>query len=90
VTTVAAADVNGSDPDGKPVTLPEPNQEILKTAFATDQGDTSRVAQAQDGTIFALHVDKVIAPPVRPLAEVLVTLPSGRRGKRRAQKCWRR
>jgi peptidyl-prolyl cis-trans isomerase D len=70
VTTVTAADVNGSNPDGKPATLPEPNQEILKTAFATDQGDTSRVAQAQDGTIFALHVDKVIAPQVRPLAEV--------------------
>ena len=70
LTTVAAADVNGTDPDGKPVALPEPKEEIMKTAFATEQGDTSRVTQAQDGTIFALHVDKVIPPQVRPLADV--------------------
>ena len=70
ITNIAAADVNGTNPDGKPVTLPEPKEEILKTAFATDQGDTSRVSQAQDGTIFVLHVDKVTPPQVRPLADV--------------------
>ena len=70
VTAVAAADVNGTDADGKPVALPEPKEEILKTAFATEQGETGRVTQAQDGTIFALHVDKVIPPQVRPLADV--------------------
>jgi peptidyl-prolyl cis-trans isomerase D len=70
LTNVAAADVNGADADGKPVALPAAKDEVLKTAFATEQGDTSRVAQSQDGTIFALHVDKVISPQVRPLAEV--------------------
>jgi peptidyl-prolyl cis-trans isomerase D len=43
---------------------------MLKTVFSTEQGDTSRVSQAQDGAIFAIHVDKVIAPQVRPLADV--------------------
>ena len=43
---------------------------MLKTAFSTEQGDTSRVAQTQDGAIYALHVDKVTPPQVRPLAEV--------------------
>jgi len=70
LTNVAAADVNGADADGKPVELPAAKDEVLKTAFATEQGDTSRVAQSPDGTIFALHVDKVIAPQVQPLAEV--------------------
>ena len=70
LTNVAAADVNGAGPDGKPVALPSAKDEILKTAFSTEQGDTSRVAQTQDGAIFALHVDKVAPPQVRPLAEV--------------------
>jgi peptidyl-prolyl cis-trans isomerase D len=70
LTNVAAADVNGADTDGKPVALPAAKDEVLKTAFATEQDDTSRIAQSPDGTIFALHVDKVIAPQVRPLAEV--------------------
>src|SRR5204862_219252 len=68
--TVAAADSNGADPDGKPVALAAGKEEMLKTAFSTEQGDTSRVAQTQDGAIFALHVDKVTPPQVRPLAEV--------------------
>jgi peptidyl-prolyl cis-trans isomerase D len=70
LTNVAAADVNGAGPDGKPVALPSAKDEILKTAFSTEQGDTSRVAQTQEGAIFALHVDKVTPPQVRPLAEV--------------------
>ena len=71
LTTVAAADVNGSDLDGKPAALPQmAKDEVLKTAFSTEQGETSRVAQTQDGAIFAVHVDKVTAPQVRPLADV--------------------
>jgi peptidyl-prolyl cis-trans isomerase D len=70
LTTVPAAESNGADPDGKPVALPAGKEEMLKTAFSTEQGDTSRVAQTQDGAIFALHVDKVTPPQVRPLAEV--------------------
>jgi len=70
VTTIAAADVNGADAEGKPVALPLAKDEILKTVFSTEQGDTSRVSQTQDGAIFAVRVDKVVAPQVRPLAEV--------------------
>jgi len=70
VMTVAAADLGGNDPDGKAVELPVTKQEILKTAFATERGDTSRVIETPDGAIFAVHVDKVIPPQVRPLAEV--------------------
>jgi len=42
----------------------------LKLAFATDQGQTSRVTETPDGVIFALHVDKVIPSQVKPLDEV--------------------
>ena len=68
--TVAAADEGGRDPQGKAVTLPAASDEILKTVFATSQGDTSRIIDTKDGSIFAIHVDKVTPPQVRPLAEV--------------------
>ena len=70
LTTVAASDEGGRDPDGKEVKLPVAAEEIFKAVFATNQGDTSRVTDIQDGSIFAVHVDTVTAPRVRPLAEV--------------------
>ncbi|HEX3883518.1 MAG TPA: peptidyl-prolyl cis-trans isomerase [Stellaceae bacterium] len=70
VTKVEAADVGGRAPDGKAVELPVGGADALKTLFQTDQGDTSRVIDAEDGSIYAIHTDKVIAPRVKPLAEV--------------------
>jgi peptidyl-prolyl cis-trans isomerase D len=70
LTTVAAVDENGNDPDGKPVALPFAAAEILKTVFATSRGDTSRITDTQDGAIFAVQVDKVTPPQPRPLADV--------------------
>ena len=69
-TTLAAADEGGRDPQGNAVTLSAAPDEILKTVFATSQGDTSRTIDTKDGSIFAVHVDKVTPPQVRPLAEV--------------------
>ncbi len=68
--TVAASDDGGSDPAGKAVALPVAADEVLKAVFATNQGDTSRIMDMKDGSIFAVHVDKITPPQVRPLAEV--------------------
>ena len=68
--TVAAADEGGNDAQGKPVKLPAAQGEILKTVFATGKGDTSRIIDAQDGSIYAVHVDTVTPPQVRKLDEV--------------------
>lgn len=70
LTTVAALDEGGNDPDGKRVALPVASEEVLKTVFTTGQGETSRIADMQDGSIFAIRVDKVTPPQVKPLAEV--------------------
>ena len=70
ILTVAAADESGRDADGKPLQLPVTSEEVLKTVFATNQGDTSRVTDTPDGAIFAVRVDKVTAPQTRPLADV--------------------
>jgi len=69
-TVIAAADEGGHDPEGKPVTLPLPADEVLKLVFATDQGQTSRVTESPDGSIFAVLVSKVTPPAVKPLDDV--------------------
>ncbi|MBV8337939.1 MAG: SurA N-terminal domain-containing protein, partial [Alphaproteobacteria bacterium] len=69
-TVIAAADTGGHDPEGKPVTLPLPADEVLKLVFAIDQGQTSRVTETPDGGIFAVQVNSVTPPAVKPLAEV--------------------
>jgi peptidyl-prolyl cis-trans isomerase D len=69
-TAVASVDQKGLGRDGERVALPVSPAEVLKIAFATQEGATSRVTQASDGSIFVLHIDKITAPFVRPLAEV--------------------
>jgi peptidyl-prolyl cis-trans isomerase D len=69
-TVIAAADEGGHDPEGKPVTLPLPADEVLKLVFATDQGQTSRVTESPDGSIFTVLVSKVTPPAVKPLDDV--------------------
>jgi peptidyl-prolyl cis-trans isomerase D len=69
-TVVEAVDEAGQDRDGKTVPLPVAPAEVLKLAFATEQGHASRVTETTDDAIFALKVDKVTPPAVRPLAEV--------------------
>jgi peptidyl-prolyl cis-trans isomerase D len=69
-TTVAATDISGRDPEGKPVTLPVAGQYVLKIAFDTGQNETSRVIAVEDTAIFALHVDKITVPSVKPLDQV--------------------
>jgi len=69
-TLIAAADEGGHDPEGKPVSLPLPADEVLKLVFVTDQGQTSRVTESPDGSIFAVLVSKVTPPAVKPLDNV--------------------
>lgn len=69
-TLVEVVDNAGHDPQDKPVTLPVSAGDILKLAFATDEGQTSRVTETPDGAIFAVHVDKTIPSHVKPLDEV--------------------
>jgi peptidyl-prolyl cis-trans isomerase D len=69
-TVITAIDDKGLARNGKKVKLPISPAEVLKLAFATDEGRTSRVTQTSDAAIFALHTDKVVPPSVRPLAEV--------------------
>lgn len=70
VTKIDASDISGRDPAGKPITLPTATADVIKQVFQTEQGDTSRVIDTEDGTLYAVHDDKITAPRVKPLAEV--------------------
>jgi peptidyl-prolyl cis-trans isomerase D len=72
-TTVPAANVSAQDPDGKTVVLPVASGEAVKLAFATNEGQTSRVTETTDGAIFVLRVDKVTPSAVKPLDDVKET-----------------
>jgi peptidyl-prolyl cis-trans isomerase D len=69
-TTTVTVDESGHDRAGKAVSLPVAVGDVLKTAFATNQGDTSRITDTDDGSIYTVHVDQVTPPAVRPLAGV--------------------
>ena len=66
-TTIEATDVGGHDPEGKPISLPVASAEVLKLAFATSEGQTSRVTETSAGPIFVLRIDKVIPTAIKPL-----------------------
>jgi peptidyl-prolyl cis-trans isomerase D len=70
VTTIAASDAGGRDPDGKPISLPVAVQEVVKLAFDTGENEISRVTPTDDGAIFVVHVDKVTPAAPKPLTEV--------------------
>ncbi len=68
-TKIAAADLDGKDPKGAPLVLTNAG-EILRVAFNTDQGQTTRMNETNDNGYFVLRVDSVQPSVIRPLAEV--------------------
>ncbi len=85
-TEIAAADVGDHDPEGKPVALPAPATEVLKLVFATNEGQTSRVTEGRDSTIFMVRVGKVTPPTIKPLAEVKDQAVAAWQGDKRREK----
>jgi peptidyl-prolyl cis-trans isomerase D len=70
LTTIDNSDAGGRDLDGKVIVLPIDMKQVLKTAFDTNQNETSRVEVVEDNAIYVVHVDKVIAPQLKPIGEV--------------------
>jgi len=42
----------------------------LKVVFDSGEKESSRVNTIEDGAIFAVHIDKIVAPRVKPLGDV--------------------
>jgi peptidyl-prolyl cis-trans isomerase D len=85
-TEIAASDVGDHDPEGKPVVMPAPANEVLKLAFATNEGRVSRVTESPDGGIFFVRVDKVIPSTISPLAEAKDQAVTAWQGDKRREK----
>lgn len=70
--TVTATDLgsDGKTIDGKAADLPEASDAILKTAFSTDNGQTSPLEDRGDSGNYLVQVTKVTPAETRPLAEV--------------------
>ncbi len=70
VSVVKAVDFKGQDPAGKAIPLPVPSKRVLKLAFSSQKGRSSRVIHEGDGAIFALEVERIIAPHVKSFDHV--------------------
>jgi peptidyl-prolyl cis-trans isomerase D len=69
-TVAAALDEHGLGPDGRPVGLPIAAAEAPKLAFATEEGQLSRVTETNDNTLYVLRTDRVMPPAIKPLPAV--------------------
>lgn len=69
LTTIAAVDATGKQPDGKDVQLADLKQ-IMGVAFQTAQGQVSELTETPEGNDFIVRVNKVTPPAERPLASV--------------------
>lgn len=68
-TSIAAIDATGKAPDGTKVTVPEPADKFLATAFATEEGSTSTLVETETG-FYVVHVDGVTPPTLKPFEAV--------------------
>jgi peptidyl-prolyl cis-trans isomerase D len=84
MTRLDMVDASGQKPDGTPATGVKALAEVVKVAFATAAGTTSRMTESAGGDLFALRVDKVVAPAVRPLADVRADAIAGWQDEQRA------
>ena len=67
---VAAADRQGLTPEKSEAAIPVTAPQVLEQAFQTETGEDSDLFQSQDGQYFALKVNSVTPPAVRPLDSV--------------------
>ncbi|MEK7246708.1 MAG: SurA N-terminal domain-containing protein, partial [Pseudomonadota bacterium] len=72
VIKVQALDTRGNGPDGKPIAAEGlPKLDLLaQIAFATAEGTESPLAEMGENGYFALRVDKITPPALKPLADV--------------------
>lgn len=73
VAATATFDANGDTEDGKPADLPGSKKlakAIVKTSFATKQGASPHVETGPGDSYYAVEVERVIKPKLKPFAKV--------------------
>ena len=70
VIKVAATDLRGQGPDGKPLPHLSGAQPLLSAAFETPSGRETQLIEGQGNVWYVAHVDGVTPSALRPLSEV--------------------
>jgi len=65
---IPSLDATGKNAKGERIDLPAA-AEVLRTAFATGSGETTRLNEAKSGEYFVLRVDEIVPSVIKPLAE---------------------
>lgn len=65
---------DGKDKNGKAAAIPEQYDELLKSAYELNEGETSSILETKDGSYYAVYVSAVQPQVQRPLAEVRETV----------------
>ena len=84
---VKAADDTGKTPDDKPI--PEfaiATDALMKTAFATAQGQTSGLEQVPNGSFYLVRIDSITAPALKPFDAVKDEVKNAWTAEQRTQK----
>lgn len=66
-------DAQGMTPEGEPAPLPGSpalRQAIITAAFATGKGETPRMIEGPDQSYYAMQVEEIIEPKVKPFDDV--------------------
>lgn len=69
VVSIPAVEAQGRAPDGQPIAAVTGQQELLRTAFQTAEGEASDFMPVADADVI-VAVDRITPTSVRPLAEV--------------------
>jgi len=77
-------DIDGKDGAGKKPELQSGNM-ILQNAFGLNEGESSALLDDHRGNFLVVHVDKIIPPQLRPLAEVKDKVLAGWRAHQQKQ-----
>lgn len=85
VVTVPPVDAQGRGQDGQPVEAVAEMQDVMRAAFATQDGEASDFLPVGDGDVM-VSVDRVIPASVRPFEEVRAQLAAVHVGRVRGQR----
>jgi len=83
---IGLTDAKGNPPPG-PADLkrPEPNPAWIAVAFQLGSGETSSFQDTKDGGYFAVRLDAIVPPALRPLADVRADVVAGWTAEQRAK-----
>jgi peptidyl-prolyl cis-trans isomerase D len=70
VTKIAATDLRGQGPDGKPLPSLARAQALLSAAFETPSGRETQLVEGEGNVWYVAHVDGITPSALKPLADV--------------------